>query len=106
MLLYLRMGEPHIGLSLQKDIGSFVVGKYSLCFFCIYGCLYIRWICRKSEDTAVSGNNRRRSSCKIFFLQLSCSTKGSSNIPYRFTNPKNVQIRVGGWFHRDRVFGF
>ena len=24
--------------------------------------------------------------------------KGSSNILYGFTNPNNVQIRVGGWF--------
>ena len=25
-------------------------------------------------------------------------TKGSSNILYGFTNPKDVRIRVGGWF--------
>ncbi len=31
--------------------------------------------------------------------QFYYSYKGSSNSPYGFTNPNNVRIRVGGWFH-------
>ena len=32
--------------------------------------------------------------------------KGSSNNSYRFTNPNNVRIWVGGWFHGNGLLGF